>query len=243
MFFEQYSSIVFSLLQDILSNETDAIRSAGDAVAGTIQKGGLVYVFGCGHSHMVEEELFYRAGGLAAISPIFETSTMLHEGAIKSSMIERMSGYAPLVLERYDISPDDCFIAASTSGINTLPIEMAKGARDRGAKVIGISSYNYLEKQSRHPEGLHLPDVCDIVINNHVPAGDATVQVRSDGTKAGPVSSIATIFIANAIMLTACEVLRNQGIEPEVYKSGNYEGGDEHNASLIKRYKARIRYL
>lgn len=192
---------------------------------------------------MVEEELFYRAGGLAAISPIFETSTMLHEGAIKSSMIERMSGYAPLVLERYDISPDDCFIAASTSGINTFPIEMAKGARDRGAKVIGISSYNYLEKQSRHPEGLHLPDVCDIVINNHVPAGDATVQVRSDGTKAGPVSSIATIFIANAIMLTACEVLRNQGIEPEVYKSGNYEGGDEHNASLIKRYKARIRYL
>jgi uncharacterized phosphosugar-binding protein len=243
MYFEQYGSIVLSLLGKILDKESESIGRAGSAVAETIRKDGLVHVFGCGHSHIIEEELFYRAGGLAAISPIFDTATMLHEGAVKSSMVERMSGYAPFVLERYDISPVDSFIVASTSGINPFPIEMASGAKDKGAKVIGISSSNYLEKRSRHPEGLHLPDVCDIFVDNHVPAGDATIQVRSDGTKAGPVSSIATVFIANAIMISACETLRKQGIEPEVYRSGNYEGGDEHNAVLISRYKARTKHL
>jgi uncharacterized phosphosugar-binding protein len=136
---------------------------------------------------MVEEELFYRAGGLGAVCPIFETSTMLHEGAAKSSRIERMSGYAKLVAERFDVGSGDCFLAVSTSGINPFAIEMAQIAGARGAGVIGITSLCYRKKPSRHRDGLHLPDVCDVCIDSHVPAGDACVTVCTDGTKAGPV--------------------------------------------------------
>ncbi len=243
MFVQQYSDAVFRVLHEVFDQETEKIEKAGAMLADTLQNDGLLHVFGCGHSHIVEEELFFRAGGLAAANAIFETSVMLHEGASKSSRIERMSGYAPLVLEGYPIASGDCFLIVSSSGINPFPIEMAQEAKRRGAKVIGISSFLYLEKPSREANGLHLPDVCDLCIDNHVPVGDATIEVRRDGTRAGPVSSLASVCIANSVVLAACDRLRERGIEPEVYKSGNCEGSDAHNADLIRRFRARIRHL
>ena len=174
-----------------------AAEQAGAMLAETLEKDGLLYVFGCGHSHMLAEELFYRAGGLVPVYPIFETAAMLHEGAAKSSQVERMSGYAQHVITRYPIGEGDVLLLSSTSGINPFPMEMAEAAREKGATVIGISSFAYLGNPSRHAEGKHLPDFCDICVDNHVPTGDATVQVCADGTKAGPVSTIASIAIAN----------------------------------------------
>lgn len=242
-FTDLYLRAVSQVISEIAGKEREPIERAGGLLASSLAHGGMLYVFGCGHSHMVEEELFYRAGGLAPVCPMFDTSTMLHEGAAKSSLLERKSGYAPLIAERYPIGPDDCLLVASTSGINSLAIEMAQAAAEKGAAVIGISSFAYREKRSRHPLGLHLPDVCDVCVDNHVVVGDASVPVRSDGTKAGPTSSIATLLIANLVMLAACEQLRADGIEPEVFLSGNCEGSSEHNADLVRRYSLRVRSL
>lgn len=243
MYYQDYHRRLSALLDEIFEKEAENIEKAGDFLAQTLKQDGLLYVFGCGHSHMLEEELFYRAGGLAAVYPIFETAAMLHEGAAKSSRIERMSGYAPYVLERYPIGEKDCLLISSTSGINPFPMEMAEGARARGAKVIGISSFAYREKPSRRADGKHLPDVCDLCIDNHVPVGDAVIQVREDGTKAGPVSTVATLAIANSIALTACEKLKEQGIEPRVFRSGNCPGTDEYNAQILAEYMPRVRHL
>lgn len=243
MFAQTYASQVLELLNVIQREESARIDKAGELLAQKLANGGLLYVFGCGHSHMIEEELFYRAGGLLAVNPIFETSAMLHEGAVKSSQIERMSGYAPHVLARYPIGPNDVLLAVSTSGINPFPIEMAEAAKEKGADVIVISSFAYLNRKARTADGRHLPDVADLAIDNHVPAGDAVIEVRSDGTKAGPVSTIASIFIANSIMLSSCEHLRQRGLEPEVFLSGNCPEGDQHNKDLIERYRARVKSL
>lgn len=243
MYYQQYFETVSQTLDTIFHQETAKIDKAGEILAETLKKDGLLYVFGCGHSHMLAEELFYRAGGLAPVYPIFETAAMLHEGAAKSSRIERMSGYAKHVMDRYPIGPNDCLLVVSTSGINPFPMEMAEAAREKGATVIGISSFAYLANPSRHAEGKHLPDFCDICVDNHVPTGDATVQVCADGTKAGPVSTIASIAIANSIVLHACEVLNNQGIEPRVFHSGNCPGADGYNAELIRDYMPRVRNL
>ena len=243
MYYQQYFETVSQTLDTIFPQETAKIDKAGEILAETLKKDGLLYVFGCGHSHMLAEELFYRAGGLAPVYPIFETAAMLHEGAAKSSRIERMSGYAKHVMDRYPIGPNDCLLVVSTSGINPFPMEMAEAAREKGATVIGISSFAYLANPSRHAEGKHLPDFCDICVDNHVPTGDATVQVCADGTKAGPVSTIASIAIANSIVLHACEVLNNQGIEPRVFHSGNCPGADGYNAELIRDYMPRVRNL
>lgn len=243
MFIDQYYQNITGILDTIYTVESERIQSAGKVIAEVFKKDQLLHVFGCGHSHMLEEELFYRAGGMALVNPIFETSTMLHEGAVKSSQIERMSGYAHLVLERYSISPGDAILLASTSGINSFPIEMAQSAKEFGAIVIGITSFNYLERPSRQADGLHLKDVCDYVIDNHVPIGDASVEVRSDGTKSGPLSSIATLFIANSLMLAASDQLNEWNIEPKIYRSGNCPGGDQYNARLISQLRTRIKHL
>jgi uncharacterized phosphosugar-binding protein len=243
MFVDQYYQNITGILDTINTEEIVNIQSAGKVIAEVFKNDQLLHVFGCGHSHMLEEELFYRAGGMALINPIFETSAMLHEGAVKSSQIERMSGYAHLVLDRYNISPGDAILIASTSGINSFPIEMAQNAKEKGATVIGITSFNYLDSPSRQAEGLHLKDVCDYVIDNHVPIGDACVEVRSDGTKSGPLSSIATLFIANSLMLAASDHLIEWDIEPKIFRSGNCPGGDQYNARLIAHLKERIKHL
>lgn len=242
-FVKEYAARLLEVQQAIWQHESEKIDAAGRMLAESLEKGGMLYVFGCGHSHMIEEELFYRAGGLGAVCPIFETSAMLHEGAAKSSRIERMSGYAELVMDRCAMNENDCFLAVSSSGINPFIIEMAQLAGARGAHVIGISSFNYISKPSRHADGLHLPDVCGLCIDNHVPVGDASVEVCADGTKAGPVSSVASMAIANAIVLSACQHLREKGLDPEVFRSGNCPGGDEYNARLIQKFSARVRSL
>lgn len=243
MYYQCYRENVNATLDEIFTRESRKIEEAGAELAKVLEGDGLLYVFGCGHSHMLAEELFYRAGGLAPVYPIFETAAMLHEGAAKSSQVERMSGYAQHVIARYPIGSGDCLLIASTSGINPFCMEMAELARARGAKVIGISSFAYLEKPSRQREGKHLPELCDICVDNHVPVGDATVTVCDDGTKAGPVSTIATLAIANSIVLEACEILKSHGVEPKVFHSGNCPGADEYNAGLLREYMPRIRHL
>lgn len=243
MFVENYYATVASVLSDIFTKETEKIREAGSMLADTLQNDGLLHVFGCGHSHMLAEELFYRAGGLAAVSPIFEIATMLHEGALKSSEIERTSGYARWVVPRYPFRENDCFLIVSTSGVNPFGIEMAQEVAAKGVKIIGVSSFAYLGDPSRQKDGLHLPDVCDICIDNHVPHGDAAVAVRDDGTKAGPVSTIASAAVCNGIVLSACEQLKARGLEPEIFRSGNVPGGMNINNDLVQRYRSRVKHL
>lgn len=243
MYYQLYRENMTSTLDQIFTQEAEKIEQAGAMLAQALEQDGLLYVFGCGHSHMLAEELFYRAGGLAPVYPIFETAAMLHEGAAKSSQVERMSGYAQHVIGRYPIGPKDVLLVASTSGVNPFCMEMAQLAREKGARVIGISSFNYLEKPSRHKDGKHFPEFCDICVDNHVPVGDATVEVCNDGTKAGPVSSIATLAIANSIVLQACEILRGHGVEPKVFHSGNCPGADEYNAALLDEFMPRVRHL
>jgi len=242
-FVGEYAAYSVKILQQVWESETKRIAEAGRYVADSLANDGLLYAFGCGHSHMIEEELFYRAGGLAAVYPMFDTSTMLQEGAAKSSQIERMSGYADKIVDRYPITNRDTVLLASTSGINSLIIEFAQCAKAKGAKVIGITSYEYLKKPSRQKDGLHLYDVCDLAIDNHVPSGDAVVTVCEDGTKAGPISSVATLAICDAIELAACQSLRERGLDPEVFRSGNVEGSDKYNGKLIDKFQGRIRSL
>jgi len=243
MYYQTYFQQVGKVLEDIFAHEAGSIEQAGRLLYDSLRQDGLLYAFGCGHSHMISEELFYRAGGLAAVCPMFDTSTMLHEAAAKSSMVERTSGYAQHLIARYPIGPRDCLLLVSNSGINPLPIELAELARARGAKVICITSMAYKDKPSRQAEGKHLYQVCDMYIDSHVPMGDACVEVCSDGTKAAPVSTIAVAAIAHAMVLHACELLRGDGIEPRVFRSGNMPGTDDYNAGLIRDYSPRVRSL
>jgi len=238
-----YFEKVTKLLNRIRESQQSNMMTAGKILANTLEKDGLIHVFGCGHSHMISEELFYRAGGLVNVNAIFDTSIMLHEGAVKSSKIERMENFASMVLDRYKIGKNDCMIVASNSGINGYPIEMAISAERLGIPVICITSFEYVKEDTKHSSGKHLTEVCTLAIDNCVDKGDASITVSKEGNKAGPLSSIALFFIANSIVLIACDELLKRNITPKTFMSGNVEGGDEINQVLIKEKMGIIKHL
>lgn len=240
---QQYAETVIRHIREIAEREIAAIDKAADKVAETIARDGLVHLFGCGHSHMLVEEVFYRAGGLAAINPIFDTAVMLHEGAVKSSMVERMEGYAAHILDNYDVKPGEPIIIISNSGVNGVPVDMAMEAKAKGLYVIAIMSSAYFEDVSRHSSGKKLYEVADLVIDNHLPHGDALMEVPGTDIRMSPGSTVIGATILNMTMTMAVHKLVDQGAEPPVYRSGNVPGGFEQNRKFIEKYRQRIKHL
>ena len=168
---------------------------------------------------------------------------MLHEGAVKSSKIERMSGYAEHILDNYAVKPGEVIVVISTSGVNSLPIEMALAAKERGLKVVAICSSAYYEDPSRHPDGRRLRDVADLVIDNHIPHGDALVDVPGSNVKMASGSTVVGSVILSMMMTAVAENLAARGLKPPVYVSGNIPGGLELNQGYIDKYRSRIKHL
>ena len=86
----EYLKKIEDILDRIEAEEDEALNRASDAVCDVIRRDGLVHVFGCGHSHLAALDTFYRAGGLACVSPVLDEDLMLHDGAAKSSRLEKM---------------------------------------------------------------------------------------------------------------------------------------------------------
>ncbi|MDN7246179.1 SIS domain-containing protein [Planococcus shenhongbingii] len=224
--------------------EKAVMMKAAGKVATAIQHGGIIQLFGCGHSHILAEEVFYRAGGLVPVKPVFIEPLMLHEGAVRSSQLERSSDYAEDLLEQQDFRPEDVVFVMSTSGRNPVPIDFALAARDKGAFVIGLTSLEYANSQpSRHQSGKHLHDAADLVIDNHSVTGDAVLKAENVKVPFGPTSTVVGSVILNAIFAEAIQQMADNHFEPPIFLSGNIDGTDDHNNRLIEKYRERIAAL
>ncbi len=240
MLLDQYARILTEAIETIRDTQRQSILAAARLVSRTIQADGILYVFGCGHSHLLAEETFYRAGGLACVSPIVNEPLMLHESASHSSHLEKQQGLAEAVLSPYAFEPRDLLICASTSGINGVPVEVAVAAKSRGIPVIGIASDAYLDQAPRNRHGLHLQEAVDVCIHNAAPHGDACLEIPGLPVKMTPVSTVTGAYIINSILAEATAMALEQGSSVPVYLSGNIPGGAAFNESLIQRYKPRI---
>lgn len=243
MLYERYYQEVTRTLERVFCGQARQLQQTAALVADAFAADGLVYLFGCGHSHLITEDVFYRAGGFAPVCPILDSALMLHDGAVKSSCLERMPGLARPVFDRFPITQRDVLIVFSTSGINPVPTEMAQCAREKGVPVVAVVSRAYDGDASRHPAGHKLTDFADIILDNGVCHGDAAVEVGDSGVRVGPVSTISACTILQAVMVQAAELLWERGAELPVYVSGNLPSGMERNAGLIERYRSRIRCL
>ena len=208
---------------------------AADMVADVICRDGLVHVFGCGHSHLAALDAFYRAGGLACVSPLLDEDLMLHDGAAKSSRMEKMSGIAAEAYRRQGVRREDLFVVVSASGKNAAPVEMLRTAKASGVTTVAISSSAY------RAHGATLLDEADIPIDCKVPHGDAVIGVGA--AKMGGLSTYASLFILNSILIEGARKAEARGVAPPIYASGNVEGGTEKNAVLEERYFGRVKRL
>lgn len=225
-------------------NEKENMLEAAAKVADAIQNGGIIQLFGCGHSHILTEEVFYRAGGLVPIKPIFVEPLMLHEGALRSSQLERKNNYAEEFLKDQDFREGDVVFVLSTSGRNPVPVDVANEAKEKGAFVIGLTSLEYSKSQtSRHSSGKYLYNSVDLVINNHSVPGDAILTYEKVKEPFGPTSTVVGAAILNAILAEAIKLMADNGFEPPVFLSGNIDGADLHNNQLVEKYRERIALL
>ena len=95
----EFTDKVKKLIDIVYKNEEKNIKAAAKLIFDSIRSEGLLHVFATGHSHMLAEEMFYRAGGLVPINPILRPFLMQHEGAISSTKFERLSGLAEIIFE------------------------------------------------------------------------------------------------------------------------------------------------
>ena len=232
---KEYLDSVTAILGRIEAEEKPAMERASDAVADVICRDGLVHVFGCGHSHLAALDTFYRAGGLACVSPVLDEDLMLHDGAAKSSRMEKMPGIAAEVYRRHDVKAGDLFVVISASGKNAAPVEMLRAAKADGVKTVAISSAAY------RAHGAVLLDEADIPIDCKVPHGDAVIEVGA--TKMGGLSTYASLFILNSVLINGAKKALSCGVVPPIYTSGNVEGGTAKNIALEERYFGRVKRL
>ncbi|GAA3338603.1 sugar isomerase domain-containing protein [Amorphoplanes nipponensis] len=239
-----YAEAVTEAIGRVGSTQRDAVARAADLLTATLQAGGVIQAFGCGHSEALAMEIAGRAGGLVPTNRIALRDIVLYGGepasVLTDPQLERTPGVAHRLYELAPIKPDDTFVIASNSGVNGAVVEMAHLVKQRGHALIAITSADHSARvDSRHASGRKLGDLADVVLDNGAPYGDAALSY-GDGA-VGAVSSITAALLAQQMVTEVVARLLRLGITPPVYLSDNVPGGREHNQELEARYAGRIR--
>ena len=245
MIYTEYIQKLKGILDRIATEQPVNIGRAGAAIADSIQNGGVVHTFGTGHSPIIAEEAFFRAGGIAAINPILEERLIFLKGALESTRAEREGGLARSLIEKEDIGSGDVAIVISNSGRNAVPVEMALELKNRNVFVIAITNI----EQSRNSEprnisGKHLFEIADVSIDNCVPSGDALMLLPGMHSKMAPSSTVAGSAIVHSLMLEAVSELLKRGVTPPILESANLDVTTaDALRDALRGYRDRIRYL
>ncbi|SEO57323.1 Uncharacterized protein, contains SIS (Sugar ISomerase) phosphosugar binding domain [Amphibacillus marinus] len=241
----QYFDKIRTILHTVEQEQHEQINQAAELITEAINKKCAIFAFGASHAGILTQELYFRAGGLININPIFGREIMLDtEPVTHTSKMERMVGYGEQLAAKTPFKEGDVLILHSVSGRNPVTIEMAMIAQQKGVKTIGITNLSYSKTvSSRHPSGDNLYRYCDIVIDNHGDIGDATVELPGLDQKVAPTSTVIGATIVNTIVAEVVRKLVELGdTPPPILYSANLDGGDARNKMLFEQYKDSIHY-
>jgi len=239
-----------ALLGRIGSTQAEAIEEASQWCAEAISAGGLVHLFGTGHSRIPVEEMFPRYGSYPGFNPIVELSMTFHSqvvganGQRQAMFIERTPGLAEVILSNFRFGPKDALIVFSASGLTAVPVEMARGARGRGLRVVVVTSV--AQSMSAEPEpgtGSRLLDEADVVIDLCTPEADAMSTVDGLETPVGPGSTLAAVAIVNSIKVRVAELLMQRGDMPPVITRASVVGAERSRELFDQAYREHARRI
>jgi len=240
----EYLQHVGQLIRQAADTQLENVNALARAMADTIEAGRTVFLMGTGHSSLLAQELFYRAGGLVRIQPILESALMLHESASKSTQMERMPQYAEIIAEHYGLTRGDLILIISNSGRNPLIVELALRAKGLGCRVAALTNLRHSRSgASRHESGLRLFEAANLVLDNLGEPGDACISYEGFAGRCAPTSTVVGAALLQACAAQAVEYLLADGQTPEVYISSNVDGGDAVNQGYLDQYKGKIRFL
>ena len=221
------------------------VQRAADLVVASLRAGGVVQAFGTGHSEALAMEIAGRAGGLVPTNRISLRDVVMFGGeppdVLGGGLLERDPSIAPRLYGLATVAAADVFVIASNSGVNGAVVEFAQLVKERGHRLIAITSFTQTAAvDSRHPSGVKLIDLADIALDNGAPYGDAVLPLPDGGTVCA-VSSITAALLAQLVGAEVVRRLLEAGEAPPVYVSANVPGGYERNSVLEDRYAGRIR--
>ena len=234
----------------LLSEERPNLLEAARLLAGSLdgdEPDRMIHLFGCGHSHLLAEEAFWRAGGLPPVTPSPDPN-LTSLGGSRTSPLERLEGYARVLLTGEELRPGEVMVVFSNSGINALPVEVALAAREAGLRVVAVTSLAHGKSvEPRHSGGRRLLGLADVVIDTHVPAGDAAVDLSElaggpGGHRVAPLSTAIGVLVWNALVAEVVNLRTVAGAEPSFFVSQNVPGGNEANEAQVSRYRRRNRF-
>ncbi|MGP4094862.1 sugar isomerase domain-containing protein [Nonomuraea sp. KM90] len=239
-----YASKVLDLAHQVAERQAEPVRRAAALVVASIRAGGVVNAFGSGHSEAIAMEIAGRAGGLVPSNRLTPRDLVLYGGqpaSVLTPELERDPTVAHQIYDLAPVAPEDVFVLVSSSGVNGTVVELAGIVKDRGHRLIAITSVEHSTRMtSRHPSGRKLLDLADVVLDNGAPYGDAILDLPGGGSY-GAVSTITSALLAQMVVTEAVDELVALGETPPIYLSANVTGGDEHNKALESRYAGRIR--
>ncbi|MEV7969296.1 SIS domain-containing protein [Sphaerisporangium sp. NPDC088356] len=240
-----YVQKVERLVHDVAASQAWAVGEAATLLCACLREGGVIQAFGSGHSEAIAMEIAGRAGGLVPTNRLALRDLVLYgeepPSVLRSTELERDPSIARRIYDLAPIRPQDAFVMISSSGVNGSVVELASIVKERGHGLIALTSVRHSnEMTSRHPSGLKLLDLADVVLDNGAPYGDAVMPLPEGGTF-GAVSTITSALLAQMVVAEVVRELLKAGEVPPIYRSANVTGGDEHNRALESRYAGRIR--
>jgi uncharacterized phosphosugar-binding protein len=240
-----FFNALLPVLTKAFESQSEILERCAQKMADVIEKDHLVYVFGAGHAGIISEEMSYRAGGLVPIVPILAPGLTLNVRPLTlETELERLQGYASLIFDACKITGDDLLIVHSNSGRNTVAIEMAELAREKGVFVVVLTSVAHSSAvTSRHPKGYKLMDVADLVLDNCGIPGDAICEIPGVDARVASTSTVVGAALMNELVVKTATILKSRGFEPPIFRSANIDNSAESNQRWMDHYGSRLLYL
>jgi uncharacterized phosphosugar-binding protein len=242
-----------STFREITESQEESLFEASRVIAECIRdedKGRVCHVWGPGgHSSIIAEETLYRKGGFASLNPVYDPGISLSHGALKEiNGLERVKGYARVVLDYNNVKEGDVLVLGSAYGVNVVTLEAAYEAKERNVKVIAITSPGFSvtvkkDHPGRHESKKDLYEVADIVIDSKVPPGDAIIEIEGFSQKVGPIGTVIQSAVFQCLVALIAERLVGMGVHPKIWTNALDMGGVEANKAYIDQYYGKYKSL
>lgn len=242
----EYTDEVTRLMRVIAEEEEQKILAAAEILSDKVVEGRLINIFGAGgHSAIAAMEIFWRAGGLAQVNGMFPAGTNIVSACPTTAKIQ---GFAPYILNFYDVCKDDVLILVNFYGLNIVSVDVALEAQKRGVRLITVNARKFAQKVPkdfvwRHPSKKNINDFADVAIDNHVPYPDAILKIPGVPEEVAPTATTLTCFTLNLMMAETIRLIKEKGGTPEIWVSNNIPGCDEHNKPIHDKYRHRVHHL